>query len=151
MQSLPRLQMFREAVGWSARRLAERANVSRHTVRNIEQGNPALDSTAEALAAALGVLVEDLAGRPELPEEQADAYLEGLLSEKKTHGPGDWVYDSDPLSSMSNDELAQFVRQNPGLRRAAEQLRVRELLRRGIEAEARERDRLQEERSKDAG
>lgn len=113
---VPRLRELRLRAGLTMRRLSELSKVSKDTILRIEQGRLARLDTIEALAAALGVTEKDLMGWPGWPEEQVTAYLDELARKKKTYGPGDVLYDTDPTLGRSDAEIAQFVLENPEVR-----------------------------------
>lgn len=57
-----RLREYRLAIGFSVPKLAERSGVPRRTIQNIEKRGDCLVSTAQKLAKALGITLDELAG-----------------------------------------------------------------------------------------
>jgi transcriptional regulator with XRE-family HTH domain len=108
----PYLKTVRELLGMSQRKLAEFSMVDRITIRTLEQGKTATATSVAALAAAFGVLPEDLTGREGMSDEQMKAYLADLFAEQKTYGPGDEIYDQDPLAGLTDEQLVAFVRRD---------------------------------------
>jgi transcriptional regulator with XRE-family HTH domain len=153
---VPYLKFVREGNRLSQSRLAEIAGVSRHTIMDLER-NPeeaeARPKTVATLANALGVLPEDLTGAAAATPGAHRAYLDALLAEQKSYGPGDPLFDDDPALALTDLELAEFVRHDPKARRlVAARLRVRERIRRGMEQGSEEHEEgLEAERVKDAG
>ncbi len=156
MQPAPYLKRLRESERLSQRRLAELAGVSRHTINGIEAGREGQPGTLRKLAAVLGALPDDLTGKPGMPPEQMEAYLDLLLTEKKTIAPGDPLYDNNLMATMTDAELAQFVRKNPAARhRVAALMAHQERLSAAIAEASREHEeeqaRLEAENQQDAG
>jgi transcriptional regulator with XRE-family HTH domain len=149
----PYLKYVRSVItGLSGRRLASMAGVDRRTVYRIEGGYDARPETLAALAGALGATVNDLTGERSASPETHVADLDQLATEKKTYGPGDALYDDDLIASRTEGEIAQLVLEKPEFRKLVNaELRVRDLIRRGIEHADRERRRLEAERQQDAG
>lgn len=144
----PYLKKLRELQGFSRRALGQKAGRSPEAIRSLENGNPGRLSTIAALARALDATVEDLTGRPGIGPEQHEAFLDELAREKKTYGPGDPLYDDDPLIGLSDAELAWLVRSDPEVRHVAQlRLRIGQAIARADE----ERRRLEAESREDAG
>ncbi len=152
----PFLRKLREARRFSRRVLAERAGVSAEAIQSLENGNPGRERTIASLAGALDFLPGDLTGKSGMPPEQMEAYLDLLLTEKKTIAPGDPLYDNNMMATMTDAELAQFVRKNPAARhRVAALMAHQERLSAAIEQASREheeeRESLDAENQQDAG
>lgn len=144
----PFLRKLREVRQFSRRALAERAGVSAETIQSLENGHPGRQRTIVALAGALDFLPEDLTGNPGIPPEQMEAYLDHLLTEKKTIGPGDPLYDNNLMATMTDAELAQFVRKNPAARQKVAALMAhQERMSAAVEQTAKEQE---QEHAKDA-
>jgi len=145
----PHLKRLREERLLSLRRLGKLAGVDPRTVKDLEEGTRAAQGvTIARLAKGLGVLPHDLTGREGVPEQQTDAFLEHLATEKKTYKPGDALYDSDLTAGLTDIQLAEVVRHSPELRAAVEaHLR----LRRQVEHADEDRQRREAESQRDAG
>jgi transcriptional regulator with XRE-family HTH domain len=146
----PYLRKLREQKLLSQRQLAKQAEVDRRSISDIEAGRrEARPVTLRRLANALGMLPEDLTGERAASPEAHEAYLDSLAVEKKTFGPGDSLFDNDPIASMTDAELAEYVRKNPEAHyRISVLLRQHAKIVAGIEQETRERE---AENAKDAG
>lgn len=128
------------------------AGVDRRTVYRIEEGYDARPETLAALAGALGMTVRDLTGERSASPEAHVPYLDQLAAEQKTYAAGDALYDDDLLASLSKAEIAELVLENPDLRELVKaQVRVSNLIQRGIKHAAEERERLEGEAGRDAG
>lgn len=137
----------------SLRKLSATSGVDRRTIADLEaERREARPETIEKLAAALGVRPKDLTGRPGMPPEQHEAYLDSLATEQKTYGPGDALYDADPVVGKSSTELAEFILENPKLRRHIEvAIEHQKKMQAAIEAAEEELRRLEAEGREDAG
>lgn len=152
MRPAPYLQKVREQRYLSQRKLAELAGVSRHTVASIEAKQEARPGTLEKLAAALDVLPKDLTGEHSADQAAHEAWLDHLLSEKKSYVPGDYIYDSDLIASGTPAELARLKLENRELRHRIEVLEEQsEKMRAAVEAASEERRRRETEGRPDAG
>jgi transcriptional regulator with XRE-family HTH domain len=87
MQRTPRLRALRERAALSQEDLAERSNVARATIADLEGGKrPARPSTIRKLAKGLGVEVTELYGDPEYPLVEAPPFQRSfnhLLAEER--------------------------------------------------------------------
>lgn len=148
----PFLRKVREMQRFSRLALAERARVSAEAIQSLENGNPGRPRTIEALASALDALPTDLTGERSASFEAHEAYLDSLATEQKTYGPGDLLYDADPTLGRSAAEIAQFILENPTLRRRIEVLMEQsKKTRAALEAADEELMRIEAESREDAG
>lgn len=123
LRRTPYLKKIREANLLSLRKLAALSGVDRRTIGDLEaERREARPETIEKLAAALGVPTEDLVGRAGMSPEQMHAFLDSILTQKTTYGPGDPLYDDDLIVPRSDAEILEFMLENPGLRRRIEVL-----------------------------
>jgi transcriptional regulator with XRE-family HTH domain len=125
---LPRLRELRLERKLSTRKLAEIAHISRATVVEIEAGRRSNPRTRDALAEALDIHPWRLI----FPDEHVNAALEDDAQENRLIE--EW------LATKSAEEIRQLMDSPAG-----------EKIRTAIEHDARERERLEEERVKEAG
>lgn len=152
MRPAPYLQKIQDQMLLSDSRLAKLANLSRHTVRGIKAGQDARPETIEKLATALGVLPEDLTGRPGMSPEQMNAFLDSLAAQPTSYGPGDHIYDTDLIASRTYADLSRLKLENRELRHRIEVLEQQsEKMRAAVEAADEERQKLEAEGQPDAG
>ena len=69
-----KMDQLREAKGWTKTNLSIQAGVSDFTLNSIRKGKDVREATAQCIADALGVKLEDL-----LPEEEGEGVVEGIV------------------------------------------------------------------------